>query len=269
MHIGRKSDTCPQLKVHGTIMESVQQDMYLGDLISCDGKNKKNIEKRISKGLGIISQILNLLEIVSFGSHYIEIALLLRESMFLNGVLYNSEVWYGLTKAEVSEFEKLDRLLLRKILGVPFSTPQEAFYLELGIVPISVILKTRRIQYLHNLTKRDDDTMIHQFLKVQWNNPTRGDWTETVRDNLNEFGISEDIDYLKSKTKDGFKNMVKKKARKIALIKLLNMKVTHSKMEKLEYEELKIQSYNESSNNEKHIQIQNKNDPLWRKFQKW
>ena len=116
---------------------------------------------------------MNLLEIVSFGSHYIEIALLLRESMFLNGVLYNSEVWYGLTKAEISEFEKLDRLLLRKILGVPFSTPQKAFYLELGIVPISVIVKARRIQYLHNLAKRDDDQMIHQFLKVQWNNPTR------------------------------------------------------------------------------------------------
>ena len=243
MHIGRKSETCPQLKVHGTLMESVKQDMYLGDLISSDGKNRKNIEKRISKGLGIISQILNLLEIVSFGSHYIEIALLLRESMFLNGVLYNSEVWYGLTKAEISEFEKLDRLLLRKILGVPFSTPQEAFYLELGIVPISVIVKARRIQYLHNLAKRDDEQMINQFLKVQWNNPTRGDWTVTVRDNLNEFGIPEDMEFLKSKTKEGFKNIVKKKARKVALNELLNMKANHSKMENLKYEELKIQSY--------------------------
>ena len=128
IHIGKTNGFCPQLKVHGTIMENVHEDMYLGDVISSDGKNKKNVEKRISKGLGIITQIMNLLEIICFGSHYIEIALLLRESMFINGILYNAEVWYGLTRAEVGEFEKLDRLLLRKILGTPISTPHEAIY---------------------------------------------------------------------------------------------------------------------------------------------
>ena len=243
MHIGGKSDTCPQLKVHGTMMEVVKEDMYLGDLISCDGKNKKNIEKRISKGLGIITQILNLLEIVSFGSYYIEIALLLREAMFLNGILYNSEVWYGMTSSEMNEFEKLDRLLLRKILGAPFSTPQEAFYLELGIVPINIVIKSRRIQYLQNLTKRNNEEMIYQFLKVQWNNPTRGDWTETVRENLKEFEIEEDEEVFRSMTKEMFKNKVKKKARQVAFNQLIKRKDKHSKMENLEYSGLKIQTY--------------------------
>ena len=89
MHIGDSEGTCPILKVHGTNMENVTEDTYLGDLISSDGKNRKNVDKRISKGLGIISQITNLLEVVSFGHYYIEIALLLRESMFLNGILHN------------------------------------------------------------------------------------------------------------------------------------------------------------------------------------
>ena len=75
MHIGGGKESCPELRVHGTVMENVEEDMYLGDLISSDGKNKKNVEKRISKGLGIITQILNLLEVVSFGQHYIEIAM--------------------------------------------------------------------------------------------------------------------------------------------------------------------------------------------------
>ena len=93
--------------------------------------------------------------------------------MFINGVLFNAEVWYGLTKAEINEFEKLDRLLLRKILAVPFSTPQEAFYLD-------------------NLVNRKEKEMIHQFFVTQWMNPTRGDWTETVRKDLEEFGIQEE-----------------------------------------------------------------------------
>ena len=92
IHIGEHSTMCPVLKVHGTVMETVTEDLYLGDVISGDGKNKKNIEKRISKGLGIISQIMNLLEVICFGHYYIEIALLLRESMFINGILNNSEV---------------------------------------------------------------------------------------------------------------------------------------------------------------------------------
>jgi hypothetical protein len=57
MHIGGKKESCPQLKVHGTLIESVEEDTYLGDLISSDRKNKKNIEQRISTCLGIITQM--------------------------------------------------------------------------------------------------------------------------------------------------------------------------------------------------------------------
>ena len=84
----------------------LQKNTYLGDLINSDGKNLKNIDKRISKGLGIISQIINLLEVVSFGHYYIEIALLLRESMFLNGILHNAKAWYGIT--EIADLGDLD-----------------------------------------------------------------------------------------------------------------------------------------------------------------
>ena len=46
MHIGRKTSVCPQLQVHGTLMEQVTEDTYLGDIISDDGKNGKNIKAR-------------------------------------------------------------------------------------------------------------------------------------------------------------------------------------------------------------------------------
>ena len=89
MHIGKKNTFCPTLKIHGTHMQEVTEDKYLGDVLSADGKNTKNISERISKGLGIISQIFNLLENISFGSHVFEIAALLRNSMLINGILTN------------------------------------------------------------------------------------------------------------------------------------------------------------------------------------
>ena len=143
------------------------------------------MEKRISKG--IITQVLNLLDIVSFGKHYIEMALLLRESMFINGILFNAEIWYGLTKAEINEFEDLDRLLLRRIPKVLVSSPKESFHLELGIIPIGDIIKLRRLQYLHHLVTRDENEMLSQFFYTQLTNPSNGDWTETVKGHLEEY----------------------------------------------------------------------------------
>ena len=54
MHVGANKTNCPDLKVYGTVMEAAEDDMYLGDIISGFGKNKKNVEKRISKGIGIV-----------------------------------------------------------------------------------------------------------------------------------------------------------------------------------------------------------------------
>ena len=234
---------CPVLKVHGTVMETVTEDLYLGDVISGDGKNKKNIEKRISKGLGIISQIMNLLEVICFGHYYIEIALLLRESMFINGILNNSEVWYGLTKSDISEFEDLDRLLLRRILKAPISTPQEALYLELGLIPIGIIIQAKRIKFLHYLLSRKETEMIHQFFTAQWFNPSRGDWTETVKLDLEEFDIPVNLEEIKAKSKYTFKKEVKERAKELSMSILMKKKEGHIKMENVEYGNLKIQSY--------------------------
>ena len=61
LHIGKFNDFCPKLKVHGSVMENVQFDTYLGDIISSDGKNTLNIRNRVSRGNGIVSQIMNIL----------------------------------------------------------------------------------------------------------------------------------------------------------------------------------------------------------------
>ena len=48
--------------------------MTLGDIITHDGTNKLNTEAKVTKGLGLVSQIVDILKFVSFGTHYFEIA---------------------------------------------------------------------------------------------------------------------------------------------------------------------------------------------------
>ena len=196
LHIGVPNIACPQLKVHGANVENVTSDEYLGDIICADGKNRMNIQKRIGRGFGIISEIINILKEVSYGHHYFEIALLLRNSLFLSSILNNVEVMYNLSKADVEEFDDLDLILLRKIMKAPISTPKEAFYLELGILPPSILIKIRRVNYLHYLLLKSKSEMISMFLWAQIRNPIKGDWIMTVVEDLQDFELSTDFEFI-------------------------------------------------------------------------
>ena len=49
---------CHTLKVHGSPMAETRQEKYLVDTIDNSGKYKPNIEKRKSRGFGIVANIL-------------------------------------------------------------------------------------------------------------------------------------------------------------------------------------------------------------------
>ena len=240
MHIGKRNENCPKLKVHGYDMEKVSSDCYLGDIISSDGKNKLNIEARVAKGLGIVSQIMDILKTVSFGEHYFQIAATLRESMLINGILTNCDVWYGLTNNDINQLEEVDKLLLRRVLNVASSCPIEALYLEMGCIPIGLIIKARRLNYLHYLVSRRENEMLHKFFITQWKYPAvRGEWTEQVKLDLSEFDIVEDLQWIKSKSKLAFHKMVKAQARELTL----DTNKREGKMKNLYYSELEMQEY--------------------------
>ena len=243
LHVGKQNE-CPHLKVHGCPMEKVSSDTYLGDIISNDGRNKLNIESRVAKGLGRVSQIMGVLKSVSFGVHFFEIARTLRESILINGMLTNCEVWYGLTENEVSQLEEIDRLLLRQIMNVPSSCPTEALYLELGCVPVSLIIKSRRVNYLHHLVNIDENEMLSKFFKAQWNFPAKkNDWTEQARADLIELGLDEELSWFEKKSKQSFKKLVKEQVKELALMRLNEIKAGHSKMANVEYASLDMQEY--------------------------
>ena len=92
-------------------MELKDEEKYLGEIIS-----KENI--------------LNLLDGIPFGKFYHEVAIILRNSLFVSSVLYSSKVWYNLTKAELNLLENVDVDVLRGILKTSKLTPKEMLFLE-------------------------------------------------------------------------------------------------------------------------------------------
>ena len=132
--------------------------------------------------------------------------------MLINGTLTNAEIWYNFSKQEIGEFEKMDKLFFSRLLEVPGSTPYESFFLELGVLPVTAIVKARRINYLYSILQREAGSMLNSFFITQWNNPTRGDWTEEVKSDLEDFGIPCSFEWIKSKSQLSFKSLVKTKA---------------------------------------------------------
>ena len=59
--------------------------------------------------------------------------------------------------------------------------------------------------------------MLYAFFITQWHNPTKGDWTEQVKVDLEDFDIPCSFEYIEKKSKDAFKRIVKIKAKEHAL----------------------------------------------------
>ena len=91
-------------------MEDSDQEKYLGDLLTTDGSNTKNIKDRRAKGFGIVGKICSMLEEMFFGPVHAETALLYRATHLISSILFNSEVWYGLRKVDLlEELESVDQ----------------------------------------------------------------------------------------------------------------------------------------------------------------
>ena len=61
------------------------------DVINSKGSIQSTIDARKNKGIGIVAQILSMIEEIPLGKYIIEMVMKLREAMLINGMLYNSE----------------------------------------------------------------------------------------------------------------------------------------------------------------------------------
>jgi hypothetical protein len=156
LHVGKGSECCAMLKIDEEVMLSSCKEKYLGDILTTDCRINANIEERCSKGIGLVNQILSLLKEISFGEYYFEMAVLFRQSMLLNGILFNSEVLYGVNKGHIESLEAVDNYYWRKVFKCPISTPIETFFLETNTIPIKYILKSRRLMYYWNILHMDE-----------------------------------------------------------------------------------------------------------------
>jgi hypothetical protein len=89
-------------------INEADNEKYIGDVISSNGSNDANIARKRSVGMGALSQIFSILKEVSLGYQYIEIGVVLRETILLSKMLLSAESWHKLFSYQIERLEDVD-----------------------------------------------------------------------------------------------------------------------------------------------------------------
>ena len=167
---------------------------YLGDVISSSGEIDANVQMRHDKGLGIINYIMSILKEISFGQFYFEIAMMLRTSMLVNGLLFSIEAINSLSTNHINLLEDCDKKLIRRIFEAEQGTPVETFYLETSAWPFRFILMGRQIMYYWTILQKSEIELVRAVFNAQRDFPTVGSWISEVQGVLKscEINFTED-----------------------------------------------------------------------------
>ena len=179
------------------------------------------------------------------GHYYFKLAFLFRETMLLNGMLTNLEVWHPVSSNQLKVLEKIDANFLRKTLKSHSKTPKEALYLETGLLPIEFVAMQRRLMYLHNILKKSENELIRKVYETQKSLPTKNDWYQQILEDKDKIGLSLSDKEISNMSKDTFKTIVLKAVRHYALNCLSQKAIMNenSKCRKLIKEELVKEKY--------------------------
>ena len=207
----------------------------MGDYINSKANASTTLKDRKRKGNGILADIRAILEEIPLGNRRLETGLLLREAWFINGTMYNSEVWGSFTKADLNSLEILDRKILKLILGSHCKSQSEMLFLETAALPLSYILSIRRLGYLQTLLRRDEKEITKRIFRTQMKNPISGDWALLFQQDINKCEIEMDENKISQMDAQSFKNMVKSKVRKIAFSELSIIQQKHTKVQNIHY----------------------------------
>ena len=64
---------CVFLEVQDCVMRTADNEKYIGDIVSYNGSNDANVARRVSLGMGALSQIFAVLNEINLGYQFIEI----------------------------------------------------------------------------------------------------------------------------------------------------------------------------------------------------
>ena len=185
--------------------------------------------ERLAEGYGILANITALIIDIPLGHRRVEIGLQLRQEWLINGLLCNSKVWQKLTEKDKKDLDKIDHIVLRTIVGAQSKAPIEQLYLETASVPLTEIMRTRRLIYLQTILKRPDSELTRKVFDAMRTDPIPDDWCLLVDNDFKEINLKIGDQEIINMDPINYKALIKSRVRDNTYIKLKEIQASHEK----------------------------------------
>ena len=97
--------------------------------------------------------------------------------------------------------------------------------------------------FLHYILSEDEDSLMLKFFKAQQENPSLGDWSRQVEEDLDENGLNISMEEIRNLSQDSFRKKVKKSIYEAAFKWLNEERATKSKILNIQYSKFELQEY--------------------------
>ena len=118
-----------------------------------------------------------------------EIGLALRDAWFLNGILYNCEVWNLYGDKHIKDLNVIDHMILKTILGAQSKVPTETLYLETSTLSIKHVISVRRMVYLKNILSKHENEVVQKVYRAMKSDPLKGYWYNLLVSDFQKIGM--------------------------------------------------------------------------------
>ena len=220
LKVGKHKDNSPDnWKLGEEPIEETASYKYLGDIITADGKNEKNIEARRIKVLASIVSINTIAASDVLRKIETPVLLELHDKIILSALLTNAEAW-TLNSSNCDEMDRIEIQALKYMFDLPAHIPTPAIIYSFGTLYTRHRIDKRKLIYLHRLLNHKDETWTKQTLMTLINLDIG--WGKNIVETLSDYGLPTNLETIQKETKRRWKRAVTERIETRNRIRLYN-----------------------------------------------
>ena len=194
------SDAPQSLKIHNNTISKTNCFKYLGEWITSNAKEKIAIENRVHKMERAFHMTKNTYNKKSLSwnmklRHY--------QSVVRTETLYEAETLNLTRIGDLEKLEKVERRILRKILGPKIDSnaeyrlrPNKELYFK--IEKLTDVMQKRRLQFYGHIYQMDENRLTKQIFNLLYSYKSKPTWFNEIEKDMKNTGIK--IDTIHNRT---------------------------------------------------------------------
>ena len=211
MKVGKHKNEQNEWKMGEMVIDECTSYKYLGDAITNDGKNAKNIETRKEKINASTITINTIAESEILSKIETTVLLELHEKVSIPGLLANCESW-NLNKGEKDELERIEIQAVKYLFDLPIHIPTPALLFTFGILYTESRVELSQILYLHKILNREQTHWtLRALAKLESKNIG---WFKNITGILNKYGLETNFQSIRNTPQPEWRRKVTREVEK-------------------------------------------------------